>query len=172
MASFFEDVVAMLALSNMIWRKCEVSLTPMPSKGTPRRIKRGSRIPLVLTNHTLNNRIKPILLDNFNIISSESATKKSFFQPPMFAYRRDRNLRNISVHTFNTNQTTPLAGPAPCRHPRFPTCNHIFNHTTQPGPKGSFAIRESFTCMSSGLIYRISCRRCSVFYIGETRHAV
>ena len=88
----------------------------------------------------------------------------------MFSYRRDRNLRHILVHMSNTNQTTPLAGPAPCRHPRCPTCNHIFNHTTQQGPEGSFAIREAFTCMSSSLIYLISCRRCFAFYIGEARH--
>ena len=45
MASFFEDVVAMVTLSNMIWRKCEVSLRPMPSKRTPRRMKKGQQDP-------------------------------------------------------------------------------------------------------------------------------
>ena len=32
----------------------------------------------------------------------------------------------------------------------------------------SMNIQDSFTCLSSGLIYCISCRRCPAIYIGET----
>ena len=130
--------------------------------------KKESRIPLVLTYHPLNNRIKRILLDNFNILSDDPETKKIFPQPPMVAYRRDQNLRNILVHTSASNQATALSGSPPCRRPRCRTWNYISNDTTLHGPKCSINIKESFTCDSSGLVYCISCRRCPAIYIGET----
>ena len=132
--------------SNKILRKCNVSHRRTPLKGTPRRMEKESRISLVLTRHLLNNIIKRIMLYNFNIISKESATKEIFPQSPMIAYHRDRNLRNILVHTSDTNQTTPRVGPAPCRHPCCKSCNHKFDNNTRQGPKGSLTIRETFTC--------------------------
>ena len=95
-------------------------------------------------------------------------TKEIFPQPPMVAYRRDQNLRNILVHTSASNQATALSGSAPCGHSRCRTRNYISNETTLHGPKCSIKIKESFTCDSSGLVYCISCRRCHAIYIGET----
>ena len=57
--------------------------------------QRSERIPLILTYHPLNERIKRILLRNFNILSSDPETRAVFPQPPLVAYRRDSNLRNI-----------------------------------------------------------------------------
>ena len=54
--------------------------------------EKESWIPLVLTYHPLNNRIKRMLLENFKILSDDPETKESFPQPPMVTYRRDRNL--------------------------------------------------------------------------------
>ncbi|CAH3021419.1 unnamed protein product, partial [Porites evermanni] len=45
------------------------------------------RIPLVLTYHPLNERIKRILLRNLNILSSDPETRAVFPQPPLVAYR-------------------------------------------------------------------------------------
>ena len=70
--------------------------------------EKGSKIPLVLTYHLLNNRIKRILLDSFKILSNLQETKETFHQPPMVAYRRDQNLRNVLVHTSARNQATAL----------------------------------------------------------------
>ncbi|KAL9963960.1 hypothetical protein ACROYT_G027524, partial [Oculina patagonica] len=58
-----------------------------------------SRIPLVLTYHPLNNKIKQILLENFKVVTEDPATTHIFPQPPMVAFRRDRNLRSTLVHT-------------------------------------------------------------------------
>ena len=120
-----------------------------------------SRIPLVLTYHPLNNRIKRILLDNFKILSDDPVTKEIFPQPPLVAYRRNENLRDKL-----------LAGSAPCQHRRCQTCDHISSDTNLQGPNFSITIRQSFTCQSSGLVYCISCRRCPAIYIGETGHTL
>ena len=39
---------------------------------------------------------------------------------------------------------------------------------TLQGPQCVITIKDAFTCQSSGLVYAISCRRCSTVYIGET----
>ena len=76
-----------------------------------------SRIPLVLT-FPLSERIKRILLSNFNILSGDPQTKEIFPQPPLVAYRRDRNVRDILVHTADHSQPGPHVGTSPSTHNR------------------------------------------------------
>ena len=125
-----------------------------------------SRIPLVLTYHPLNTRVQRILLDNFKVIADDPATSHIFPLLPMVAFRRDDNLRTSLVHT-SERQAATRAGTYPCQHPRCRTCGHISSETDLLGPKDRLTIRDSFTCLSSGLIYCISCRRCPAIYIGE-----
>ena len=63
-------------------------------------------------------------------------------------------------------QAATRASTYPCQHPRCHTCGHI--STDLLGPKDHIFITDSLTCLSSGLIYCISCRRCPAVYIGET----
>ena len=115
-----------------------------------------SRVPLVLTYYLLNERIKQILLDNFNTLSSDPESKETFPQPPLVAYRRDRNLRDILVHTTNSNQPSPFVGPSPCAHTRCRTCDHISPDTNLRGPRCSFDIKEGFTRQTTGSADRLS----------------
>ena len=101
------------------------------------------------------------------MIADDPATSLIFPLPPMVAFRRDANLRTSLVHTAE-KQAATRAGTYPCHHPRCRTCGHISSETDLLGPKDRLTIRDSFTCVSSGLIYCISCRRCPVIYIGET----
>ena len=55
-----------------------------------------------------------------------------------------------------------------CQHPHCCTCGHISSKSDLLGPKDPLTIKDSFTCLSSGLIYCISCRRCPAIYIGKT----
>ena len=77
----------------------------------------------------------------------------------MVAFRRDDNLRTSLVRTTE-KQAATRAGTYPYQHPRCRTCGHISSETDLLGPKDRSTIRDSFTCLSSGLIYCISCRRC------------
>ena len=56
------------------------------------------RIPLVLTHHPFNTRIKWILLDNFDILSHDPETR-DISHLPVVSPRCDRNLRDILVHS-------------------------------------------------------------------------
>ena len=117
-----------------------------------------SRIPLVLTYHPLNTRVQRILLDNFIVIADDQATSLIFLRPPMVAFRRDDNLRTSLVHTAE-KQAATRAGTYPCQQLRCRTCGHISSETALLGPKDRLTIKDSFTCLSSGLIYCISCRQ-------------
>ena len=119
---------------------------------------------MVLNYHPPNEKIKRILLSNFTIVSGDPETEEIFPQPPIVAYRRDLNLRDILVHACDKSQPGPLAGTAPCAH----TCDHISTDITLHGPKCSIVIRETFTCQTSDLVYYISCLRCRALYVGET----
>ena len=120
--------------------------------------EKTSRIPLILTYHPLNSRVQRILLDNFYVIADDPATSLIFPQPPMVAFRRDDNLRTSLVHT-TVKQAATRAGTYPCHHPRCRTCDHISSETDLLGPRDRITIKDSFTCLSSGLIYCISCHR-------------
>ena len=109
------------------------------------------------------------MLDNFKVIADDPATSLIFPLPPMVAFRCDDNLRSSLVHTAE-KQAATRAGIYPCQHPRCRTCGHISSDTDLLGPKNRLSIKDSFTCLSSGLIYNycISCRCCPAIYIGET----
>ena len=123
-----------------------------------------SRIPLVLTYHPLNTRVQRILLDNFKVTADYPATSLIFPRPPMVAFRRDGNVRTSLVHT--------AAGKT--RAGTYPCTVHVDTHVvvlvaTFPAKLiFKLTIQDSFTCLSSGLIYCITCRRCPAIYIGET----
>ena len=66
------------------------------------------RIPLVLIYHPLTSRVKHILLNNFNILTTDPVTATIFPAPPVVAHRRDLSLRDVLVHTSDRNQTEEL----------------------------------------------------------------
>ena len=126
------------------------------------------RVPLVLTYHPFNTVTRKILLENFNILSTDPETRGIFPEPPLVSYRRDKNLRDFLVHSTSGSQRPFDAGSFPCRRPRCQTCQYITSHTVLHGPKSSHAIQNRFTCQSENVVYRITCRRCTSMYISET----
>ena len=124
-----------------------------------------SRVPLVLTYHPLNTRVQQILLENFRVIADDPATNLNIPRPPMVAFQCDDNLRTSLVHRAE-KQAATCAGTYPCQHPRCRTCGHISSETDLLGPKNRLTVKDSFTCLSSGLFYCISCCCCPA--IGRT----
>ena len=124
-------------------------------------------VPLVMTYHPFNTYIKRYLLQHFRILSTDQQTRDIFPQPPIVAYKRDVNLRDILVHSTDSS-STEQPGSHACHRPRCQTCQFITPLTDIRGPKGTFTIRDHFTCTSENLVYCLSCRRCSHLYIGET----
>ena len=127
----------------------------------------AGRVPLVLTYHPLNEKVKKILLNNFRILNNDPETGPIFTYGPLLAYCRDRNIGNVLVHTTVVSQSADPAGTVPCNHPRCRTCQHVGSSLNVNGPNCTINIEEHFSCPSSNIVYCISCPRCPALYIGE-----
>ena len=119
----------------------------------------NKRIPFTLTFHPHNHAVKSIILKNFKLLQSDPNTGRIFAQPPLFSFRRDKNIGNFLVRTaFQRNDQ-----PARCK-----TCLFICNVEKLSEPKWSIKITDHFTCASANVIYCITCTLCKKLYIGET----
>ena len=78
-------------------------------------------------------------------------TKVIFTKPPLMAFRRDSNLRDILVHSkLKKREDNP--GNYPCKHPRCRTCNHVSQLPTIQNLGNSFTVHKRYTCSSACLI--------------------
>ena len=73
-----------------------------------------------MTYHPFNSYIKRYLLQNFPNLSTDQQIQDIFPQPPIVAYNRDLNLRDILVHSTDSSSTQqPGSHARQC--PRCPT---------------------------------------------------
>jgi hypothetical protein len=134
---------------------------------------KSSRTPLVLTYHPHNVPIRNIIFKNFKTLQRDSSTQHVFTDPPVTAFRKDRNLSNHLVrasHPNPSNQNISQAGTYSCTRKRCNTCPYVTNANFLQihGPSGNFNITDHFTCTSKNVVYIIICSRCNVLYVGET----
>lgn len=87
------------------------------------------------------------------------------------AYRRPRNLRDMLVRAQLPQQHRSCINPGttPCNVKKCLTCKHVLQTSSISGPKGNQRINSNFTCQSECVIYAITCTKCSMTYIGETK---
>ena len=111
------------------------------------------RIPLTLTFHPHNISVKNIILKNFKLLQHDPTTAK-------ISYKRDKNLSKFPVKSTLKSDHQP--GTFKCGRVRCRTCPFI------SGPKRTVAITDHFSCISTNLIYCITCTLCKKVYIGET----
>ena len=129
-------------------------------------------IPLILTYNPINHHVKNILSKNFDLLKSDPKTKDLFDNSRVLgAYRRDTNLRDSLVSSnlqSGANTEDEPNGTFPCRRPRCKTCAHTNPASQINTPGGPLTIRQRFSCTTSNLVYIITCRACTLSYVGET----
>ena len=81
---------AMAKVSNLTK---EASLAPINNQTT------RERIPLTLTFHPFNKQVKDIIYNNFHVLADDEETSEIFQTPPLMAYRRDKNIKDLLVRT-------------------------------------------------------------------------
>ncbi|BFZ15785.1 hypothetical protein BsWGS_18824 [Bradybaena similaris] len=126
-----------------------------------------NRTKLILTFHPHNLAASKIFLRHHNILHSDPYTKQVFSEKPLVVFRRDKNLRDILVHSRLPTHTPSPTGTTKCRR-GCKTCPFVIQTPSVCFPKRTFTIKETFTCESRNLIYALICKRCQKAYVGET----
>ena len=141
------------------------------------------RLPLTVTyNRTLPD-LKTIIDKNWHILQIEPKLKDIFAKPPILAFKRNKNLRdiiggnklfdnkkNLNVKKFNKGKCQPCFTRSInlcCK--QLKTCSTFqsaFN-------KNTFLIRHNVTCKSSCAIYLMECCLCEKSqYVGKSEYNV
>ena len=110
--------------------------------------KETDRIPFTLTYHPQNLAIKNVILKNFKILRNDPETKPMFSLPPLISFKREKNFT--------------------CKRTRCKTCPFLSNTVKISGPNRSVKVTDHFTCITTNVIYCITCTLYKKIYIRET----
>ena len=129
----------------------------------------ADRPPLVITYHPKNIAVCNILLRNCTLLRDDESTKATFHRLPLKAFCRTKNQKDLLVHSSLPQVLQRQIGTSPCHRRNCRTCSFINSPDRITTTQRQIKISGVFTCITSQLIYWISCRRCPrVVYIGET----
>ena len=95
-----------------------------------------NRVILTLTYNSHSKVIKDIVEKNFHMLNLDEEVGYLFQQKPLISYRRDRNIRDMLVHSrFSSKDVSGIT--LPCGRKRCITCPFVFNevHTVDEGVK-------------------------------------
>ena len=142
------------------------------------------RVPLVVTYHPSLPGISKIIRRHLPILHSSNKCRNAIPNPPIVAYRRSANLKDLLVRSTLPRITPPLRGSYPCGGSKCKYFNHkgvhsdvgrvSISHTsenttfTSSSTGETFPIRKHLSCQSDNVIYLITCATCEKQYVGET----
>ena len=140
--------------------------------------ERSKRIPLVTMFNSTLPQIGKILRERWDILNIKPKLKKLFSEPPIIAFRRCKNLREIigsntiinnKVLRKGTNKNTAKYC-SPCNTKRSLCCNHIIktNSFTSVSTHKTYKIFHESDCRSTNVIYLLECIRCKKQYVGKS----
>jgi len=128
---------------------------------------KSDRLVFPINFHPNNVTVTKVIKKHFGILESDGEVADLFEgKPPMVAFRRDKNLKDLLVRS--RLPTKKECGTKKCDRTRCHTCDHVSQNLNIIGPRGSYEIRTNFTCTSAELIYAIECKKCGQLYVGET----
>ena len=128
------------------------------------------RVPFVTTFLPSNVVVKKIISRNFRILSEDSRTSKIFNKPPLKAFRRAKNLKDLLVrNSLPQNPPHQSPGTFPCNRTVCRTCPRVNSSSTITTPKGHVYITGHYSCITEHIVYCLSRTKCtSIVYIEDT----
>ena len=116
--------------------------------------------------------ISKTIKSNLSILSANHKTNRIFGTNCVFvAFKREKSLRDCFIRSklYRDDNTVKTPGTTSCHRPRCITCSHVTLGNTIRGPLRNWNVLGSYTCISSNVIYAITCTRCEKNYFGETK---
>ena len=124
-----------------------------------------SYMPLVLPySHNLPN-VHKIVINRINILHRSRSLKEIFPDPLLVAYRRDRNLMDVLVHTKH-KRTFEQQQKEKCN--KCAVCPYITDKTEFTHGEGKY-MSSTTNCKANNIVHGIECTKCDqIVYVGET----
>ena len=128
------------------------------------------RVTFVTTFQPRNLVAVKIIPRNFRILHEDSTTANIFNKPPLKAFRRAKNLKDLLVRSSLTqNPSNQPPGMFRCNRIVCHTCPHVNVSPTITTPKGQINVTGHYSCITDNVVYCLTCTKCpSTVYIGDT----
>ena len=131
----------------------------------------SKRVIMVLRYHPKLVSVSNIIKKHYTTMIKDPILKKIFPERPMLAFAQPPNLRNMLVrakHPSKVNAPRIMVGMHKCNS--CPVCELI--STTKEFRSNvtdeSHKMKGEFNCNTVGVIYLITCNKCSIQYVGQT----
>ncbi|KAI8516763.1 corticospinal neuron axon guidance through spinal cord [Branchiostoma belcheri] len=116
----------------------------------------------------------------WNLLQLSSRTKDIFKDPPLVAYRRNKNIKDMLVRARIPKENRNFlekfvpSGSFPCGKNRCTNCAYVkkANNFKSHRTGKCYAIRTHINCQSKNIVYLIQCKKCGVQYVGETKQTL
>jgi hypothetical protein len=123
-----------------------------------------NRIPLVLDYHHKYCQISRIIYQNYeNTVKTHPQFKQVFPQPPIVAFRRQKNLKDRLVKAKHWRDNNQNKGSKSSIVKNMNTLNTIEN----PISKQKFNV-QNISPSARNVVYAARCRKCNKLYVGST----
>ena len=143
--------------------------------------KNKDRVPLVMTYDPSHSSISSTIQKYLPILHSSRCCKDAIPKPPMVAFRRPINIKDMVVRSSIRVPSAEPPGFNPCKN--CAACKHTHNssvvehtvtsHTFSSHSSGQqFTIKHHLHCLSTNVVYLINCKKCGFQYIGETKRTL
>lgn len=134
------------------------------------------RIPLVLTYSSYLPDTHKIVKKNMNILQKSKRMTDVFRSPPIVAYKRSKNFRDILIHGKLKKQKGIIQSSrcsGPCDTPGCKTCMFLPQSEMFQGKDTTYSIYRGGNCNTKNVVYLISCGKCNQpVYVGETGRSI
>ena len=136
-------------------------------KNKEREDKNAKRVPLVVTYSNLLPDVHGIIKKHMDVLYRSTRMKDIFQEPPMVAFRRDKNLCDTLVHgkTNAALKSTNTVCNTGCTN-----CELLSRDMVKDTSNSQqFQPAQDVTCRVRNVVYAILCTRCqATVYVGET----
>ena len=148
------------------------ALTQRPRKG-------NHRMTFVTTYNRTNPNIREILSKHWHLLQLDPELKKVFKDPPMMAFKRNRNLGDMlgskqlsNSKVVRQKKTNCTKRCQPCTVDRAKKCCKQIKDTTmfKSSVTGKeYQIYHDGNCQSENIVYLMECSICNIQYVGKTQ---
>ena len=136
---------------------------------------------MVITYHPSLPKLTQIIHKYLPVLHSSDVCRKAIPKPPMVAYRRSADIKDLVVRSTLPPLQPPPGGSFACGQCK--SCSHKqhpreISHTaenatfTSTSSGDTYTICKHLSCQTENVVYLITCTACDKQYVGETKRSL